>query len=212
MTPEHNHPAGLLTAAERQSLTDPEASTTDSTVNYQRVRDRLRAALKDCQVLYPTLRDTDIAAVFCPDNEREQQIIKASTQDALGLLTLGMLRNDDLIEIRIADAIRAAALASGEMATVELELFRDPMPTVEQFHSHVDTDGLTKTTLAAYEQLLWESNAAPSKIAAVSNELGFEMSAADIQAAYQTPSPFVRPPQAAVVQIDATQPDETTSK
>jgi hypothetical protein len=120
-----------------------------------------------------------------------------------------MLRNHDLIEIRIADAIRAAALASGEMATIELELFRDPMPTVEQFHSHVDTDGLTKTTLAAYEQLLWESNAAPSKIAAVSNELGFEMSAADIQAAYQTPSPFVRPPQAAVVQIDATQ---TTSK
>lgn len=123
-----------------------------------------------------------------------------------------MLRNDDLIGIRVADAIRAAALASGEMATVELELFRDPMPTVEQFHSHVATDGLTKTTLAAYEQLLWESNAAPSKTAAVSNELSSEMSAADIQAAYQTLSPFIRPPQAAVVQIDATQPDKTTSK
>lgn len=48
MTPEHNHPAGLLTAAEQQSLTDLGGSTTDSTVNYQRVRDRFRAALKDC--------------------------------------------------------------------------------------------------------------------------------------------------------------------
>jgi len=53
------HPAGILTDAEVEALTDPETDPDELTDLRARVRDRLTETLLDLSVLYPTLPPED---------------------------------------------------------------------------------------------------------------------------------------------------------
>jgi hypothetical protein len=111
MTGDAGYPAGLLTDTEAEQLADAEHSLADNPELRAQIRTRLRATLQDCSVLYPTLPEEDIAAVFDGAESEADRSIRASTQDALGLLVIGMLTGDDMIETRLQDAIRSAGIS-----------------------------------------------------------------------------------------------------
>jgi acyl carrier protein len=202
MTTETEHPPGLLTTDERDTLTDPETDPADREVVYEHVRKRLRATLRDCQALYPTLREDDIEAVFSPDDDQELSVMRAATQNALGLLVLGMLANDDLVETRISDAVQQAALAHGEDVSVSFEFRRGPPLTPEQGLTRFETEGLTDETLDRFEHLCLDSTTAPEEVAAVGQKLGIEITPEEVRDNRRTPDAMVRPPQVAVIQVD----------
>lgn len=206
MTIDTTYPAGLLTNTERETLYDPNVDSTERAAVCERVRTRLRATLHDCQALYPTLRDADIEAVFCPDGDAERSTIRAATQDAVGLLALGMLWNDDHIEMRVADAIRYAGFAYGEEVSVTVEVRRSPMPTPEQWLTQRRSDELM-TGVTLFEHLLWDKDVPPAQIAKVGQQVGEDTSIETVQETRATADWINRAPQTAILSVEVSDVD-----
>jgi hypothetical protein len=200
-----SNPSGLLTAAEREKLTDPEtpASTRDDI--RERTRERLSATLGDIRTLYPTLRETDIEAVFAPSGDRDLADTRVATQDALALLVLGMLHNDNHIEMRLSDAIRNATLDYGEDVSVELNIRRGPFPTVEHCLQRFDSEGMTPENLALFERLLFQSEVTSKQLSTAAEYLGIEATPDQVETNLANTT-FERLPQTAIVNVDV-EPD-----
>lgn len=161
------HPAGILTDAEAEALTDPETDPDELTDLRARVQDRLNETLLDLSVLYPTLPAEEVETVFNPGEPGEQSAVRAATQDGLAVLVLGMLHGDDMVEMRLRDAIVNAGVSYGEDIDVTLELRRGPLPTVEEFAAQVDEDGLTEQTLPLFEYFLTQPDVDLSTLDAI---------------------------------------------
>lgn len=174
MTNQTETPTGLLTSDEREILTDADTDPEVRDDVRRSVQRRLTATLRDFQTLYLTLRDQDLRAVFSPDDARELSTVRAATQDALALLILGMFLNDDMIETRLADAIRYAALGHEEEIEVDLDIRRGPIPTIEQCIDRFEREGLTEETFALLEHHLWASASDPEKLVTACEYLGLE--------------------------------------
>lgn len=172
---------GLLTSDEREMLTDADTDPDVRDEVRESVRTRLAATVQDFQTLYLTLRDQDLRAVFSPSDPHELSAIRAATQDALALFILGMFLNGDMIETRLADAIRYAALGHNEKTTVDLEIRRGPLPTIEQCIDRFEREGLTEETFALLEYHLWAPASDPEKLVTACEHLGLEQ---------QSPSEF----------------------
>lgn len=172
MTNQTETPTGLLTSDERETLTDPDADPEARNEVRESVQERLKAMLRDFEAVYLTLRDQDLEAVFSPDDDHQLSTIRAATQDAFALLVLGMLFNDDMLETRLSDAIRYAALSHGEESTVDLDIRRGPLPTIEQCLDRFEREGLTEENFALLEYHLWNPAAEPEQLVAASEQLG----------------------------------------
>lgn len=181
MTNQTETPTGLLTSDEQEILTDADTDPGVRDDVLRSVQRRLTATLQDFQTLYLTLRDQDLRAVFSPDDARELSTVRAASQDAPALLILGMFLNDDMIETRLADAIRYAALGHEEEITVDLDIRRGPIPTIEQCIDRFEREGLTEETFALLEYHLWASASDPEKLVTACEHLGLEQ---------QSPSDF----------------------
>lgn len=213
MPDENPSPHGLLTEAEAETLTDIEAPESERNAIRNRVRERLSQILLDMSALYPTLRDEDIEAIFYPDDEMDLSAIRAATQDTLGLLVLGMLMNDDLLETRLKDAIHHATVACGEEAAVEIAVRRGPLPTVAEWATHLDFDE-SHDPLTLYNHYLWQSDADPEEVAAVGDSVPLEPVASTPEAVREERAemPQVqRLPQTAItgIEIKSSDPAET---
>jgi hypothetical protein len=195
MTNQTESPTGLLTSDEREILTDADTDPEVRDEVLESVQSRLTATLQDFQTLYLTLRDQDLRAVFSPDDSHELSTIRAATQDALALLILGMFLGDDMVETRLADAIRYAALGYDEEVTVNLDIRRGPLPTIEQCIDRFEREGLTEETFALLEYHLWASASDPEKLVTACEHLGIEQ---------QSPSEFDVPEMEFVERIPQT--------
>ena len=202
MSTDGQHPLGLLSDAERETLTATDTDSDEYALVCERVRERLTAALRDCQVLYPTLRDSDFEAVFAPGDETEVTL-RAAIQDALGVLVLGMLWNDDRIETRLADAIRYAGFAYGEEIDATVDIRRSPMPTPEQWLARPETTSF-ETGLVLFEHLLWDQDVPPERVAAVGRQLGLDDPLEAVQDTRETEMWCQRAPQTAVCSVETT--------
>lgn len=193
---------GLLTSTERETLTDPEADESRRNDIREDATNRLRETLYDVEVLYLTLRDSDLESVFCPDDEAELSAIRHSTQYALALLVLGMLLNDDMVEMRLSDAIRYGAFSYGEEVTVDLNLRRSPLPSIDQCLDRFEREGLTGETFALFEHHMWESPTDVERLATACELLGLDPITEEEAVEVSTELGFVeRQPQSAVTGV-----------
>lgn len=202
MSEQSHRPLGLLTERERETIVADDVQSGERNAIREYVRDRLQATLEDVTLLYPTLRDTDIEAVFCPEDDGELSTIRTATQNALGLLVLGMLVNDDLLETRLSDAIRYAGLANDEEVSVDLEIRRGPLPTLEQCQARFEDEGLTEETLTLYEQFTWNADTDPERVAAAGQRLGMEATIAEVRDVRDASDAFSRLPQTVITNVD----------
>jgi hypothetical protein len=212
VTDTPTHPAGLLTDAEAKLLTDPDTDLSDHPDVQDRIRTRLTKTLHDCTVLYPTLPTADIDAVFNPDDDAEQSAVRAATQDCLALLTLGMLRSDDLLETRLHDAVQHAGLSDGEEIDATVELRRGPLPTLEQFAAGVAEHGVTDRAFPLFEHFLGDPDADLDILADIAEDLNFNFDAdADEHTAHRAQvAALERAPQTVITGVRAvTDADET---
>jgi hypothetical protein len=202
MTHDTATSTGLLTSTERETLVDPDTDEGTRNDILEHAADRLQETLTDFEVLYLTLRDSDLESVFCPDDEAELSAIRHSTQYALALLVLGMLCNDDMVEMRLADAIRYGAFSYGEEVTVDLDLRRGPLPSLEQCLDRFEREGLTEETFALFEHYLWESTDEIDRIGTACELLGLGPVTEEEAAEMRTELGFVeRQPQSAITSV-----------
>jgi hypothetical protein len=201
MTHSTPHPAGLLTDDEAEHLSDAAQSPGSQTELRSRVKDRLQATIHDFSVLYPTLPAADIDAVFNPADEHAVAATRAATQDALALLTLGMLHNDDMLELRLRDAIRNAGLAYEEEIDVTLELRRAPLPTIEEFAAQHSPGEISERTLSLFEYFLWHPETDIDTLSTLSAKFDMELTAEEQQEFQTARKAFERPPQTTVTNV-----------
>lgn len=199
------NPAGLLTDTEAEVLTDPETDAEELTDLRSRVRTRLTETLQDLTVLYPTLPDEDLETVFDPADEKDQSIIRAATQDGLALLILGMFHGNDMIEMRVRDALVNAGVSYGEEVDVTLSLRRGPLPTLEQFAAQIDADGPTKGTLPLFEYFLSQPDADFDTLDEIASDLQMDITATDRDEIQTALASFERYPQTVITSITATE-------
>lgn len=198
------HPLGLLTEAEAEELVDPEKDLDELTDVRARIRTRLRKTLRDFSVLYPTLPAEDLNTVFAPTDSGEQSAVRVATQDGLALLVLGMLHGDGMIEMRLQDAIVNAGVSYGEDIDVTLKLRRGPLPTLEQFATQVDADGLTEQTLSLFEYFLSQPDADHDTLDAIASDMQMEITEADRQEMQTALAPLERHPHIIITGISVT--------
>jgi hypothetical protein len=199
------NPAGLLTDTETEVLTDPETDAEELTDLRARVRTRLTETLQDLTVLYPTLPDEDLETVFDPADEKDQSIIRAATQDGLALLMLGMFHGNDMVEMRVRDALVNAGISYGEEVDVTLNLRRGPLPTLEQFAAQIDADGPTERTLPLFEYLLGQPDADLDTLDEVASDLQMDITAAERDEIQDALASFERYPQTVITSVTATE-------
>lgn len=198
------HPAGVLTDAEAETLTDPETDPDELTELRTRVQDRLTETLRDLSVLYPTLPAEDLDTVFNPADAGDQSAVRAATQDGLALLVLGMLHGDDMVEMRLRDAIMNAGVSYGEDIDVTLELRRSPLPTLEQFAAQVDEDGLTEESFSLFEYFLGQPDADLNTLDAIASDLQTDITEEDKAEMQTALAPFARHPQTVITGVTVT--------
>jgi hypothetical protein len=199
------NPAGLLTDTEADALTDPETDTEELTDLRARVRTRLTDTLRDLIVLYPTLPDEDLDTVFNPADETDQSTIRAATQDGLALLILGMFHGDDMVEMRVRDALVNAGVSYGEEIDVTLKLRRGPLPTLEQFAAQVDSDGPTEQTLLLFEYFLGQPDADMDTLEEIASDLQMDITAAEREEIQAALASFERYPQTVITSVTVTE-------
>jgi hypothetical protein len=115
-----------------------------------------------------------------------------------------MLHGNDMVEMRLRDAIMNAGVSYGEDIDVTLELRRGPLPTIEAFAAHVDEDGLTEQTLPLFEHFLTQADADLSTLDAIIPDLQTDITEeekTEIQAAM---APFARFPQTVITGVSVT--------
>lgn len=195
------HPAGVLTDGEAEALTDPETDPDELTELRARVQDRLTETLRDLSVLYPTLPAENLDAVFNPADAGAQSAVRAATQDGLALLVLGMLHGDDMVEMRLRDAIVNAGVSYGEDIDVTLELRRGPLPTVEEFAAQVDEDGLTEQTLPLFEYFLTQPDVDLSTLDAIIPDQQTDITEEEKAEIQTVMAPFARHPQTVITGV-----------
>jgi len=198
------HPAGLLTDDEAESLTDPDIGHEELTELRARVRTRLTETLLDLSVLYPTLPAEDIDTVFNPTDAGEQATVRAATQDGLALLILGMLHGDDMVEMRLRDALVNAGVSYGEDIDATVELRRGPLPTLEQFAARVDEEGLTEQTISLFEYFLGQPDADLNTPDAIASDLQMEITDENKDEMRTALAPFERQPQTVITGVSVT--------
>lgn len=208
MTENCDHPAGLLTEAEAEWLGDPETTLEENPELRSKIRTRLQATLQDCSVLYPTLPDEDIAAVFSDDGSVKTDTIRFNTQDALGLLVLGMLHGDDMVEFRLYDAVHSAGISYGEEIDVTVELRRGPLPSVEEFANQVREDGISMHTFDLFEYFLRQQDTNPDVLRDLVKRLGMELTPVEKEELIKGVDGFERSPQVAVTDISVVTDDD----
>jgi len=207
MTDTSPHPPGLVTEAE--ILADPDTDLDEHSELRERLRTRLTETVHDFTVLYPTLPDDDLAAVFASDADEDLTQIRSGTQAGLALLILGMLLGDDMIEMRLRDAIQNAGLSYGEEIDVTLELRRGPLPTIEQFAAKLDDDGLTEQTFALFEYFLHHPETDTDDLEHIASKLHIDLTPEEKAEIDTAMTAFERPPQTVVTAVSVTDsPDD----
>lgn len=201
MTEDAGHPAGLLTDAEAEQLADAEHSLADDPELRAQIRTRLRATLQDCSVLYPTLPEEDLAAVFADGRPERTAEVRANTQDALGILTLGMLIGGDMIETRLQDTIRSAGVSYGEEIKIDVELYRGPLPSIEEFAVRIRKEGLNEQTFELFEHFLYTPNTNAAVLDDVVELMGMELTPAEKKELDSARKGLERSPQTVVTEI-----------
>jgi len=208
MTGDADHPTGLLTEAEAEQLADAEQSLADDPELRAQIRTRLRATLQDCSVLYPTLPEEDIAAVFDAGESEDDGSIRANTQYALGLLMIGMLIGDDMIETRLQDAIRSAGISYGEEIDVRVELRRGSLPSVEEFVARLREDGIDMHAFDLLEYFLRQPDSDATVLHDAAEELGLELTPEEEERLAEGMNGYERSPQVAVTDLSVVTDDE----
>lgn len=203
MTETPAQPSGLLTDEEAQALVDSENPEVSAELR-ARIRERLTDTLRDFSVLYPTLPAADLDAIFNPADDIERAEVRSATQDGLALLVLGMLLGDDDVELRVREAIVNAGHSFDEDIHASLELRRGPLPTLEQFAAEVDDEGLTEHTYPLFEYFLQRPETDSGSIEAIAADLGFNVSAEEIQEVQKSIAPYARAPQTVVTDVAVT--------
>jgi hypothetical protein len=209
MSESCDHPAGLLTDAEAERIADAENSLDEHPELRSRIRTRLRATLQDCSVLYPSLPEEDIAAIFDAEESKEYGSIRGNTQDALGLLVIGMLTGDDMIETRLQDAIRSAGISYGEEIDVTVELRRGPLPSVEEFVARVHEEEISMDTFDLFEHFLSQPDTDVSVLEDMAEEFDIEFTSAEKEELEAGIDTFERLPQVAVTDISIIDDDDS---
>ena len=209
MSESCDHPAGLLTDAEAERIADAENSLDEHPELRSRIRTRLRATLQDCSVLYPSLPEEDIAAIFDAEESKEYASIRGNTQDALGLLVIGMLTGDDMIETRLQDAIRSAGISYGEEIDVTVELRRGPLPSVEEFVARVHEEEISMDTFDLFEHFLSQPDTDVSVLEDMAEEFDIEFTSAEKEELEAGIDTFERLPQVAVTDISIIDDDDS---
>jgi hypothetical protein len=206
MTDTSPHPPGLVSDEEAEIITDPDTDLDEHSELRERLRTRLTETVHDFSVLYPTMPAEDLAAVFANDDPVS---IRTGTQDGLALLVLGMLVGDDMIEMRLRDAIQNAGLSYGEDIDLTLALRRGPLPTLEQFAAQLDDEGLTEQTWPLFEYFLHQPETDSEELEHIASKLDIDVTPdekAEIDTALTT---FERPPQTVVTAVSVTDsPDD----
>lgn len=198
------HPPGLLTDDEAESLTDPDIGSEELAELRARIRTRLSETLLDLRILYPTLPAEDIDTVFSPTDAGEQSAVRAATQDGLALLILGMLHGDDMIEMRLRDALVNAGVSYDEDIDATIELRRGPLPTLEQFAAQVDEGGLTEQAISLFEYFLGQSHADIDTLDAIASDLQMEITNEEKDEMRTALAPFERQPQSVITGVSIT--------
>jgi len=209
MTDTSPYPPGLVTDQEAKILTDPDIDLDEHGDLRARLRTRIAETIHDFAVLYPTLPDDDLAAVFASDADEDLTQIRSGTQAGLALLILGMLLGDDMIEMRLRDAIQNAGLSYGEEIDVTLELRRGPLPTIEQFAAKLDDDGLTEQTFALFEYFLHHPETDTDDLEHIASKLHIDLTPEEKAEIDTAMTAFERPPQTVVTAVSVTDsPDD----
>jgi hypothetical protein len=191
---------GLLSTRERAVLVGEEGTEAERAALCDELQDRLQATLLDVAYLYSGLRDEDLAAVFDPDDQVALSQVRASTQEALTLLVMGMQQNDDGVKMRLREALKYAAAAQSERADVNLEITRESMADAEHYLRRAEQDSLDEPSLLELEALLYDEKALAETVAAVFTAVGIEMSTEKVEAARNGAARRI--PQAVVTDIE----------
>lgn len=85
----------------------------------------------DARLLWEFLHENDLEQTFHPDDEDERHRIRSSSQYALSLLVLGLWMNRDPYPERLEDAITQAFYANDKLASVNIEIETEPVPSGE---------------------------------------------------------------------------------
>jgi hypothetical protein len=194
---------GLLTQSERQLLGDPDADEAERDDLRDDLRERLYWALRDFSILYPTLRDEDIDAIFDPADEHRRSDVRSSIQDALGLLFLGMERSSDMIETRVADAFASAGASLDQNVVVDIDIQREPMAPVEYSLARVERGSIDSLSYHELTRLVRSPEVDAERVVAVCNRDGLPTTVAEIEEerALET-APLERPVQTVVTGIE----------
>jgi hypothetical protein len=197
---------GLLTQSERQLLGDPDADEAERDDLRDDLRERLYWALRDFSILYPTLRDEDIDAIFDPADEHRRSDVRSSIQDALGLLFLGMERSSDMIEMRVADAFASAGASLDQNVVVDIDIQREPMPPVEYSLARAERESIDSLSYHELTRLFRSSEVDAERVVAVCNRDGLSTTVPEIEEerALET-TPLERPVQTVVTGIEITE-------
>ncbi|WP_338739405.1 hypothetical protein [Haloplanus salilacus] len=204
MTDTSPHPPGLVTDAEAEILADPDTDLDEHSELRARLRTRLTETIHDFSMLYPTLPADDLAAVFASDDAEALAPVRTGTQDGLALLMLGMLLGDDMIEMRLRDAIQNAGLSYGEDIDATLELRRGPLPTLEQFATQLDDEGLTEQTLPLFEYFLHQPETDSEEFEHIASKLHIDVTPDEKAEIDTAMTAFERPPQTVVTAVSVT--------
>ena len=204
MTDTSPHPPGLVTDEEAETLTDPETDLDEHGELRTRLKTRLTETIHDFSVLYPTLPADDLAAVFASDADDDLASIRTGTQDGLALLVLGMLLGDDMIEMRLRDAIQNAGVSYGEDIDVTLALRRGPLPTLEQFAAQLDDEGLTEQTWPLFEYFLHQPETDSEELEHIASKLDIDVTPDEKAEIDTAMTAFERPPQTVVTAVSVT--------
>jgi hypothetical protein len=199
-------PSGILEPFERDLLTDIDRTDADRNQLLDELQERLYHALLDVELLYLTLRDEDIEAIFAAEDDYRLSRVRVSCQHALALLFLGMETNGDMTDARITDALAYAGASRNRELTADIDIIRSPMAPVDHRLQRLEKEGLDGLSDVGLETLLYDPDIDPERLAEAFTAAGLELSTEEARA-QESPPRFERLPHTVITSVEVRDAD-----
>lgn len=189
MTEETNptRPSGILEPFERDLLTCIDRSAPEWDQLFDELQERLYHALLDVELLYLTLRDEDIEAIFAPEDDPRPSGVKVSCQHSLVLLFIGKETNGDMTEARITDALAYAGARRNRELTADIDIILTPIAPVDHHLQRLEEEGLDGLSYVGLETLLYHTDVDAERLAEACTVASLELSAEEARTKQSLP-------------------------
>lgn len=199
----HLAEGGLLSGGERKVLADSNSQCEDRRDELiGHLRDRIRGAFNDFELLYMVLTEDEVREVF-GGSDTTQEAIRARVQHVLAFLYFGLQLTDDDVTHRIISAIKEAEAANDREASVTLDIVTQPFLSPEQQTRALKNGNYEQVSAEALDRLWHDERVSPTDVVAAFAALGEEeLTVSDVVAEREGAAMIERMPAPVVTNVE----------